>query len=128
MKSLVKMEFHGSECSRRTHWQTWPSWGLLHFSDGTTYYLPNGQDFELAGLNTAKALGVDTSDYERKRAEFEKSNSYPPKPESAELYQHDYGYEKPVELGNWQWSTTFGRWGRFVRFADGWSGFTYPKV
>jgi hypothetical protein len=53
--------------------------------------------------------------------------TYPDKPKS-ELYYHNYGYEKPVALGKWDWSTTFNRWGRIVTFSDGWHGFTYPKI
>lgn len=53
---------------------------------------------------------------------------YPPKPEHTEEYLNDhYGYEKPTELGEWQWSITFGRWSRLVTFANGWRGYTYPK-
>ena len=54
-------------------------------------------------------------------------NAYPPKPE-AELYQHHYGYEKPVWLGDWSWSCDFNRWSRLVTFADGWHGYSYPQL
>lgn len=53
--------------------------------------------------------------------------SYPPKPEGVTEYYHNYGYEVPVALGAWSWSTAFNRWGRIVTFADGWTGHTYPK-
>jgi hypothetical protein len=52
---------------------------------------------------------------------------YPDKPEG-QFYQHHYGYEQPEWLGDWQWSTTFGRWSRLVRFADGWEGYSYPRT
>lgn len=52
----------------------------------------------------------------------------PPIPESAELYQRgDYSHEKPASLGRWEWSYTFGQWGRFVTFADGKTVYTWPK-
>ena len=52
----------------------------------------------------------------------------PPKPEAATEYQSGWSYEKPVALGDWEWSSTFGRWGRNVTFANGWSGYTWPKT
>lgn len=33
-------------------------------------------------------------------------------------FQKNCGYEAPVEVLNWQWSDTFGRWGAVVRFAN----------
>lgn len=45
----------------------------------------------------------------------------------AELFQHNYGYEKPVEIHGFQWSTTFWRWSALVTFSDGWHGYTWPK-
>lgn len=53
---------------------------------------------------------------------------YPPKPENATHYQHRYGYEIPMWLGKWEWSCTFGQWGRIVGFYDGWHGYTWPKT
>ena len=98
---------------------------MLHFTDGTTRYLAEcGFDSALA---QAEALGVDCSEFKRRQSEAAKLLSYPAKPDHAELYLHNYGYEKPVELGAWDWSCTFGRWGRIVTFSDGWRGFTYPK-
>ena len=52
---------------------------------------------------------------------------YPAIPKNAELYYHNLGYEKPIHLGEWGWSTTFARWGRTVTFADGHTFFTWPK-
>lgn len=43
-------------------------------------------------------------------------------------FQHNYGMEKPVSIHGWDWSITFGHWGALVTFADGWHGFTYPKL
>jgi hypothetical protein len=126
--SLTKIEFHGSRQGRATNWQVWPGFGIIHLSNGKTIYLTDVDAREDKALAVAKAKGVDTSEYERKRAEWVKEHSYPAKPEGAELYQHNYGYEKPVELGEWSWSTTFGRWARLVTFADGWHGVTFPKL
>jgi hypothetical protein len=53
--------------------------------------------------------------------------TFPPKPETCELFYNNYGYEKPEKLGNWDWSSTFNQWGRYVEFSDGWKGFTFPK-
>lgn len=43
-------------------------------------------------------------------------------------FLHAYGYETPTEILGYDWGTTFGRWGAYVTFADGWSGFTYPEI
>lgn len=43
-------------------------------------------------------------------------------------FQKDYGFETPVAIHGWQWSTTFGQWGALVTFANGWRGYTYPKL
>lgn len=48
--------------------------------------------------------------------------------ESATEFQQAYHYERPVAFHGWNWSTTFQRWGALVTFADGWHGFTYPKI
>jgi hypothetical protein len=54
---------------------------------------------------------------------------YPPQPENVERYQSDkgYGYTEPTSVGSWEWSGTFGKWGRHVTFDNGWSGFTWPE-
>lgn len=48
---------------------------------------------------------------------------------NAVRFQHNrkYSYEKPVEVLGWQWSVTFDRWSAFVRFENGWTGFTWPE-
>lgn len=51
---------------------------------------------------------------------------YPPKPENATHFQRHYSYE-PATVLKWEWSTTFGRWGALVRFADGAEIYTYPR-
>jgi hypothetical protein len=51
--------------------------------------------------------------------------AYPPKPESAILYQHRHDWERPTVLGEWAWSVDFGRWSRLVTFKDGWHGYSY---
>lgn len=76
-------------------------------------------------LATAIATKIATA----KRDAFAPTvQGYPEKPESATEYQAGWGYEKPVALGEWSWSTTFGRWGRIVKFACGWEGYTWPKT
>lgn len=125
--SLARIVSHGSQQNKRTGWQRWSGFTLAHLSDGSTRYFPEnaGQDAIFADLKTA---GVNTTTFRAESAAWEKAHSYPAKPEGAELYQHNYGYEKPVALDRWEWSSTFGRWSRLVTFADGWHGFTYPKV
>jgi hypothetical protein len=54
------------------------------------------------------------------------SLSYPPIPDATEFLNR-YGYEAPVKVRYWDWSTTFGQWGALVEFADGRVVFTYPK-
>lgn len=126
MKTLANIVLHGSECSRRTAWRTWPGFTTLHFADGSTKYLAQcGFD---SAVEQAKAMGADTADFERRMAEAERRLVYPPKPEHATEYQHGYGYEVPVDMGKWEWSVTFGRWSRLVTFADGWHGYTFPKL
>lgn len=66
----------------------------------------------------------------RQRDEFNAKRdavSYPPIPDSVEFQNLNYGYDVPVTVHGWQWSTTFNRWSALVTFADGWHGFTYPK-
>ena len=73
------------------------------------------------------SVPVDTGNLKGSAFTERELPGYPPKPE-AELYQHGYGWEKPVDLGDWSWSNTFGRWSRLVTFADGWHGYTFPKI
>ena len=56
------------------------------------------------------------------------SDSYPEIPDAEIFHNLNYGYEKPISIHGWQWSTTFGRWSALVTFSDGWHGFTYPKL
>lgn len=133
MKTLISITYPSSEFGKRTGYQAWRTPAYVTDSDGARHFfdskqLPDGKGttFEDLAYAYCAANGIDATEYKRKRAEWEKAHSYPPKPKSAELYQHNYGHEKPVKLGEWQWSTTFGRWGRIVTFADGWHGFTYP--
>lgn len=134
MKTLVSITYPSSEFGQRTGYQTWRMPAYFTDSDGGRHYfdsdsLPDGKGttFETLAYAEAKRLGIDYAAYEAKRLEFERAHSYPPKPEGAELYQHDYCYQKPVALDRWEWSTTFAQWSRLVTFADGWRGFTYPK-
>lgn len=53
---------------------------------------------------------------------------YPAIPTGATLFLNDrLGYEQPITIHRWEWSTTFGCWGALCTFANGWHGFTYPK-
>lgn len=52
---------------------------------------------------------------------------YPAQPIGELKYLLNYGYEYPVEVRNWIWSTTFGTWGRIVKFANGLVLYTYPQ-
>jgi hypothetical protein len=128
MSKLLKLEFVGSQQSKATGWTLRPGFGLIHLSDGKTIYLRESDACENRALAIARERGIDTSEYDQSRAKWEREHSYLPKPESATEYQHSWGFEKPVNLGEWQWSTTFGRWGRIVTFADGWTGYTWPKT
>jgi hypothetical protein len=134
-KTLDKIVLHGSERSKRTGWQFWSAFVMAHFTDGSTKYMGDISHNEAVaqltaiGVNTTAFLAREKEQTEsRKRRFAERFGPYPPKPESATEYQHNYGYETPTALGEWQWSTTFGRWGRIVTFADGWNGFTYPRI
>lgn len=54
----------------------------------------------------------------------------PPPPEGVKRYQNDIcGYSEPEQLGAWEWSTTFGRWGRLCLFpgCDGVWIYTWPE-
>lgn len=62
------------------------------------------------------AIGSDTVSRE----------AYGPIPDATDFY-HNYGYE-PATLHGWQWSETFRRWSALVTFADGWHGFSWPKL
>lgn len=118
---------HGAEQSRRTGWQRWPGFTLAHLSDGSTRYYPEGNG--VAAIVADLPLGgISVENFLRENVRGTLARSYPPRPESAVNYSRGYGMEKPVELGAWSWSATFGRWGRLVTFADGWHGFTYPDV
>lgn len=55
-------------------------------------------------------------------------DTYPPIPFTATRFQHGYGWATPAYVHEWQWSVTFGCWTALVTFADGWKGFTYPRL
>lgn len=46
----------------------------------------------------------------------------------AEFFQsaRGYGYQKPISVFGWSWSTTFNCWRALVKFDDGWEGYTSP--
>lgn len=117
---------HGSQQSARTNWQLWAGFTLAHLSNGTTRFFPEGISIDSIIKKLTKSE-VSTANYLKNQALALKNMAYPSRPIDAELYLHDWGYEKPVELGEWEWSTDFGRWGRIVKFADGWHGYTFPK-
>ena len=121
MKTLKTYVMHGSQMCKRTGYQLWPGYVMAHFTDGTSQYFT-----ESARLPEFKAAGIDCAEFEVRQAAADKANAYPEKPTS-ELYQHNYGYERPTELGAWSWSVTFGRWSRLVTFSDGWHGYTFPQ-
>lgn len=134
MKTLISITFPSSEFGKRTRYQTWRTPAYFTDSEGARHYfasdtLPDGKGTTFQDLAFAEALrfGICTRDYAARCAAYEKAHALPDKP-SAELYQHNYGYEKPIALDRWEWSVTFGRWSRLVTFADGWHGFTYPKT
>lgn len=53
---------------------------------------------------------------------------YPAQPEGELKYLFtNYGYEYPIEVRQWIWSTTFGTWGRVVKFANGLVLYTFPQ-
>ena len=127
---LVTIHDFGSQQNKRTNWMRWSGFRRADLSNGTTRWFPEGTLTEdilkYLRLGDKHRPGVSTAAFDKTSAEARKKYEYPPKPES-EVYYHNYGYEKPIKLGGWSWSTTFGRWGRLVTFADGWYGFTYPK-
>ncbi len=117
--SLVKIVSHGAEQSKRTNWARWPGFNLAHLSNGKTRYFPENTS-QADILKALQFIGVNTIAYEKQCAQWKKALDYPPKPKAINgLYQHNYGYSKPVNLDRWEWSVTF---------EDGWQGFTYPKV
>ena len=123
MPKLLSCHMQGSQQGRHTGWILWPGFTIAQLDDGSTRYLSEKEPL----LPTLQARGVDTADFEAGVKAAELKNAYPPKPESAELYQHGWGWQRPTALHAWSWSTTFGRWSRLVTFADGWHGYSYPK-
>lgn len=129
--SVTAIHMHGSQFGKHTGYQTWKGFSMAHLSDGSTRWFP--ADHAINGtLDALDKLGVSTASF-RAKQEAQRLADYaathPGEKElAAELYQHNYGHEKPVALDRWSWSTTFGRWSRLVTFADGWHGYTYPKI
>ena len=131
MPSLITIHSFGSQQSRATGWLRRPGFTRANLSDGTsrTFSERDSCDDILRQLD---AVGVSTADF-RAKIEAQRAADYAathpgPRELAAEEYQHFYGYEKPVSLGAWSWSTTFGRWSRLVTFADGWHGYSYPRL
>ncbi len=124
-KELVSIQLVGSQFGSHTGWQGWRGFVRVDFTDLTFTTRPE----EGAIFGTLAALekeGVDVREFKRRMVRAELAGTYPPKPEHAEEYQHDG--TKPVALGAWQWSSTFGRWSRLATFADGWHGVTFPVI
>lgn len=126
MIELLRIESHGSRQGRSTRWQRIPGYVEAHLTNGGVRRFPEGT-LTVAVFAALRADGISTDAFEARRREAEKAIGYPDKPTGVELYQYHYGYEKPISLGEWCWSSTFGRWARIVTFADGWTGVTYPK-
>jgi hypothetical protein len=62
-------------------------------------------------------------------AQFEGTEYGVPVAPAGDLFQGAwYGYEPITEFHGWEWSCTFNRWRGLVTFADGWHGFTSPKL
>ena len=131
MPSLLSIHSFGSEQSKRTGWLRWPGFSHANLSDGTRRTFSEKESLNSILLQLDSA-GISTADFRakmeaRRVADYAATNPGP-RELAAEEYQHHYGYEKPVSLGDWSWSTTFGRWSRLVTFADGWHGYTYPRL
>lgn len=52
---------------------------------------------------------------------------YPPIPYATHFLNNKYGYDKAT-VRQWEWSVTFGRWGAFVTFEDGYQCYTWPRL
>jgi hypothetical protein len=61
---VVSLHLHGSECSKRTAWQTWSGFVMVGLDDGKELYVGDVSPKE--ALDRADAYGHDTADY-RKR-------------------------------------------------------------
>lgn len=130
MKTVKHFNEVGSRFGKATGWRHFPGYWEVTFTDDTRITVPLSAKKENESLlDYLDSKGYDTEALRKEIRQHMRATGYPDKPEvDNDLYQHNYGYEKPIELLEWQWSSTFGRWGRMVKFADGWFGFTYPKV
>lgn len=130
MKTLSKVVYHGSRQGKATGWQYWPGFAMAHFTDGSTEWFPDVPIQKI--VEALESNGVDVNVWKftvQREGAIAASLSSPPIPEGDDLeYQNGWSYEKPVSLGPWSWSSTFGRWGRIVTFANGWRGLTWPKT
>lgn len=123
-KTLKAIHLIGSQYGKRTGWQTWPGYVRVDFADGSSKTYPESGAVN-GTLATLRAEGVNVADFEIAGVRGLLANSYPPKPDHVSTYQ---GAPNPRALGRWQWSVTFGRWGRYVTRADGSELYTYPAI
>jgi len=120
---LESITMHGE------HWKNgfrYPGFAMAKLADGRQIFFPESEAFQNAVISGCRQRGIDCADFLAKQAEANKARSYPEKPK-ADLWQRDYGYQ-PAEVIKWDFSTTFGRWGALVRFADGFECYTFPKT
>ena len=101
-----------------------PGFSLWKFEDGRSLHVPSDSTRTWVRYYVTKdtyrlwCLGREIEQFEVYKS--------PPAPEGVRRYQHTYGWEEPLNLGAWGWSTTFGEWGRTVTFRDGTTTHTWP--
>lgn len=127
MKTLHTVELVGSRQSRATNWILQPGYAQAVLTDGSRIYCGDvGID---AAVAMAESQGVNCADFKARLAKACARLEPSPEERAATEYQDRRGgYSAPVMLGDWGYSHTFGRWGRFVTFQDD-DGptFTYPR-
>lgn len=101
-------------------------WNTCHLSDRSTKWRSSESCY--ASADAMDALGISTADYRAKLGIASQPYGPPVELALATDYQNGYGWQRPMWLGSWEYSVTFGRWGRIVGFYDGWQGCTWPKV
>ena len=127
MKTLQTVELIGSEQSRRTGWRLVPGFARAVLVGGESVFLGNVSPN--AAVEIMESRGVDCTAYRERLAEACKPWEPPAEEKAATEFQDPAGgYSVPAALGKWEYSHTFGRWGRFVTFQDS-AGpvFTYPR-
>lgn len=127
MKTLQTVELVGSRQCRATNWQLRAGYAQAVLTDGSRIYCGDvGID---AAVTMAESQGVNCADFKARLAKA--CARFEPSPEERDATEYQDrlgGYSVPVMLGGWEFSHTFGRWGRFVTFRnDDGPTFTYPK-